>query len=128
MSYCPKCNEDFDSDLSACPKCNPDLNNGMGDSAKANNGGWVVIGHVRDKTTADYARETLEAYDIPGVVFSESGFFGQAGLNLPSPSGKHIGTFKIQVPAGLVKDAFNIMNMILGESWEKAFETEADEE
>lgn len=125
MSYCPNCNEDFDSDLLNCPKCNADLNGGFDDSTKTNNEGWVVIGHVKDQTTADYVRETLESYDIPGVLFSESGFFGQAGLNLPSPSGKHIGTFRIQVPADLVKDAINIMNMILGDSWEKA--TESDE-
>lgn len=127
MSYCPKCNQEYAGELSNCPKCNADLNDGFDDSPKAANAEWVIIGHVRDQTTADYAKETLKSYDIPAVLFSESGFFGQAGLNLPSPSGKHKGTFQIRVPAELIEDAINIMNMILGDSWENAIETDTDE-
>ncbi len=126
MSYCPKCNEDFDSDLSACPKCKIDLDDEPDVPSDVASDGWVVIGHVKDQTTADYAKETLESYDIPAVLFSESGFFGQAGLNLPSPSGKHIGTFKIQVPVELIDDAVNILNMILGDSWENAIGTDSN--
>ena len=128
MTYCPKCNKDFNSDLPSCPRCNPDLREGDENTSDGLNQGWVVIGHVKDQTTADYARETLESYDIPGVVFSESGFFGQVGLNLPSPSGKNLGTFRIQVPFDLVEDAINVMNMILGDSWEKATETDIDKQ
>ncbi len=112
MSFCPDCNEEYDNELSNCPKCNK---------------GWVVIGCVKDKTSADYAIETLKSYDVPGILFSESGFFGQAGLNLPSPSGKNMGMFKIQVPSELAKDAVNVMNMILGDSWDNTLDIEADE-
>ena len=125
MSYCPKCNEDFDSDLSVCPKCNASLDEKLDGPSNLASDGWVVIGHVKDKTSADYAKETLESYDIPVVLFSESGFFGQAGLNLPSPSGKHTGTFKMQVPADKIEDAVNTLNMILGDSWENALGTDS---
>jgi len=128
MTFCPECKKDFNSDLLSCPRCHPDLREGNETSTDGVDKGWVVIGHVRDQTSADYARETLESYDVPAVVFSESGFFGQVGLNLLSPYGKHKGMFQIQVPSELVPDAINIMNMILGDSWEKAVEADKDEQ
>ena len=83
---------------------------------------WLLIGKITDKTSADYARETLESYNIPSVLFSESGFFGQAGLNLPSFSGKGLGKFQIHVPASMREEAEGVLDMILGESWEKTDE------
>ena len=127
MTFCPKCNKDFDSDMLFCPRCNPDLRDGDETASDGLNKGWIVIGHVKDQTSADYARETLESYDIPVVVFSESGFFGQIGLNLPSPSGKHMGMFQIQVPSDMVRDAINVLNMIFGDSWVKLIKTDTDE-
>ncbi len=128
MTYCPKCNKDFDSDLPSCPRCNPDLREGDETASDGlNKKGWIVIGHVKDQTSADYAKETLESYDIPVVVFSESGFFGQVGLNLPSPIGKHKGMFQIQVPSELDEDAINILNMIFGDGWEKAIQNDTEE-
>jgi hypothetical protein len=81
--------------------------------------GWVLVGRVNDEMSANYARETLKSYDIPAVIFSESGFFGTAGLNLPSPAGKNLGQFQIHVPAEKKEEAEDILNMILGNKWKK---------
>ncbi|PKK84647.1 MAG: hypothetical protein CVT49_02160 [candidate division Zixibacteria bacterium HGW-Zixibacteria-1] len=115
MPYCPKCDESFDADLTACPNCGHEFN---GD--EEDRGGYELIAYINEKTAADYARETLVSYDIPAVIISESGFFGQVGLNLPSVTGKGVGKFQVHVPSELREEAENILTMILGDGWEKA--------
>lgn len=114
MPYCSKCKEDFEGQLTSCPKCGQDFN-GDGKEDK-----WVLVAKILDKTSAEFARETLQSYDIPVAIISESGFFGDAGLNLPSMSGKGLGKYKVYVPGGLIEEAENILEMTLGNNWEKA--------
>jgi hypothetical protein len=116
MVYCPRCKEHFAADLTSCPKCNYDFDNEGEDAEEIK---WTLIGKIGDKTSADYAKETLESYGIPAVLFSESGYFGQVGLNLPSLTGKGFGKFQIHVPGRNREEAEGILNMILGDSWEK---------
>ena len=116
MPYCPKCKENFERDISNCPNCNFEFENNSDSSSKED---WVIVGRIMDKTSADYAIESLESYQIPAVVFSESGFFGQAGLKLPSVTGKGLGQFQIKVPDSYIEEAVGILDMILGENWEK---------
>jgi len=79
-----------------------------------------MIARIFDRTSAEYAKETLTSYKIPAVIISESGFFGQAGLNLPSITGKGLGKFQVHIPSEFREDAENILTMILGDGWEKA--------
>jgi len=117
MAICPNCNENFNDSLKTCPICKVNLIDSEDFESFEEN--WVIVGRVKDQTTSEYARETLESYDIPAVIISESGFFGQAGLNLPSPSGANLGFFQIHVPRELKDEAADILKMILGDSWEK---------
>lgn len=117
MAFCPNCNENFDDDMKICPDCKVDLIDE--EDFESFEEGWVVVGRVKDQTTSEYARETLESYDIPAVIISESGYFGQAGLNLPSPTGANLGFFQIHVPKELKAEAVDILDMILGDSWGK---------
>jgi len=103
-------------EISSCPKCNYKFEN---NSESEEDYEWVIVGRIMDKTSADYAHETLESYNIPSVVISESGFFGQAGLNLPSVTGKGLGQFQVKVPKTFLEDATGVLDMILGENWEK---------
>lgn len=96
--------------------------NKAGDSPEAGGGEWKLLGKVNDATSAGYAKETLESYDIPCAVLSESGFFGQAGLNLPQAYGSRLGQFEIFVPEDLKEEAIDIMNMILGDKWDRMIE------
>jgi len=116
MPYCPDCDEYFEGDLTSCPRCSRDFEDS--DSA-ADRAGWVMIARIMDKTSADFAKETLKSYTIPVVVISESGYFGQVGLNLPSLAGKGIGKFQLHVPSDYREDAEKILEMILGDAWEK---------
>lgn len=90
------------------------------DEFDKNPGDWILLGKVNDPTTAEYAKETLKSYDIPVVLFSESGFFGQAGLNLPSFYKKNLGQFRLHVLEADKEEAVGVLNMILGDNWEKA--------
>jgi len=116
MPYCPRCEEDFVGDLSSCPNCGYEFEIDEDESSDEN---WIVVARIGDKMSADYAKETLESYSIPAVVISESGFLGQAGLNLPSITGKGISKFQIHIPAEYREEAEDILNMILGDAWEK---------
>lgn len=114
MPFCPKCKEHFEGDLTACPNCGHEFNGEEGAEA-----GYELIAYIDEKTAADYARETLVSYNIPAVVISKSGYFGQVGLNLPFVTGKGVSKFQVYVPSELREDAENILTMILGDGWEK---------
>jgi hypothetical protein len=115
MPYCPRCKESFAGELTTCPKCSYDFDKNGTDTDEHD---WILIARIFDKTSADYAEETLKSYGVPAVILSESGFFGQVGLNLPSVSGKGYGKFQIHVPAIFRQEAEDVLNMILGEEWE----------
>ncbi|MFH2037040.1 MAG: hypothetical protein ABIJ45_11600 [Candidatus Zixiibacteriota bacterium] len=113
MSYCPRCKKDFEGDLASCPNCGLDLNNPSEDVE------WVPIAKIYNKISADFVKETLDSQGIPNTVISESGFFGQAGLNLPSLSGKGLGKFRLHVPKNFVDDTLEVLDMTIGDDWEK---------
>jgi hypothetical protein len=119
MPYCPICKEYFDGELTSCPNCGRDFEDDEFEGEKAT---WVLVARITDKVSADFAVETLHSYHIPAVLFSESGFFGQVGLNLPSLSGKGIGKFQVHVPGQFRQEAYQILDMILGDKWEKVDE------
>ena len=87
---------------------------------------WIIVGKVNDPAMAEYVKETFKSYDIPVVIFSESGFFGQAGLNLPSFYSKNIGQFRIHIRKEDTEEAVEILNMILGDSWVKTDNNESN--
>ena len=115
MAYCPACKTDWESDVTDCPVCGHELET-SGEAAETT---WVLLGFVKDKMSADYAKEVLSSYEIPVVVISKSGFFGQAGLTLQSfyKAGEQL--FEVSVPRDFVEEARGIMDMVLGDSWTK---------
>ena len=114
MPHCQKCDEDFDGQLTSCPKCGLDFED------ENDNKDWILIARVSDKISADFVKETLNSNDIPNTVISESGFFGLAGLNLPSLTGKGFGKFQIHIQKEYRDEAEEILKLTLGDKWEKA--------
>ncbi|MCP4684655.1 MAG: hypothetical protein GY867_04315 [bacterium] len=113
MAYCPACKTEWDPPVAKCPVCSGELTAGKEESD------WTLLGTIRDKVSADFAREVLSSYEIPAVVISKSGFFGQVGLTFNTfyKAGSHM--FEISVPTEHVLEAREIMNMAVGESWER---------
>ena len=110
-----------------CPKCKVELKNGKVDcpicgfeSAKDEEQEWVVLGTIEDRPFADLARETLKSLDIPAVVVSRAGFFGNVGLPLNSIfDGGKAGVFEIKTPKSFAKEAAETLDMTLGDKWRR---------
>ncbi len=84
----------------------------------------MKLGTVGDKMTAELAKEVLKSSDIPAVVISRSGFFGDVGLTLWNVYSGKPGLFEVSVPADLADDAAEILDATLGEQWQRAKEDE----
>ncbi len=112
MPVCPICGNAISDDISECPICGKDLTSN-------HKGGhdWVIVGIIRDKVSADFARETLNSYDIPAVIFSKSGFLGAAGLPMDSMYGGASGGYEVSVPDEHYEETVEVLNTILGNSW-----------
>jgi hypothetical protein len=78
---------------------------------------WVKIGSIADCLSADFAREVLCSYEIPAVVISRSGFFGQAGLTLTRFYKSGASLFEVSVPSDVIEEACGVLDMTLGETW-----------
>ena len=101
--------------MSECPICSGEF---ADESTDAKSGGWVLLGYVGDKLSADYARETLASNDIPAVIISKSGFL-QSGTILPHFFKPGAPLCEISVPTVCVEEAIEIMDMILGDNWQR---------
>ncbi len=77
------------------------------------------IGAITDGFSADFAHEVLASYDIPAVVISKSGFFGQAGLTLNTFYKAGANLFEVSVPEDFVEEACGVLEMALGDKWIK---------
>jgi hypothetical protein len=80
---------------------------------------WVILGMIEDKLSADFAEETLKSYEIPSVVISRSGFFGDVGLPLNPIYSTKAPSYEIRVPAMHAEEAVGILDMTLGEKWQR---------
>ena len=112
MAYGPKCKNDLKEGSTTCYICGYEID---GNSE----GEWVLLGSIEDKLSADYARETLKSYEIPAVIISRSGFFGDVGLVMNPFYKKEYGNFEVKVPKEYIEEATDILNMILGEKWQR---------
>ncbi len=79
-----------------------------------------MLGIIEEQPFADLARETLRSLNIPAVIVSRSGFFGNVGLPLNSvfDNGK-LGVFEISVPLEFIEEATEALDMTLGDKWLK---------
>jgi len=102
--------------MTECPICSAEL---VKDDRERAQSGWVTLGSIDDKLSADYARAVLTSYDIPAVVISRSGFFGQVGLTLTSFYKPGALLFEVSVPEEYVDEAAGVLDMALGEKWRR---------
>lgn len=112
MAYCPECNIVLKGNPERCYIC--------GSPVKAEDEqGWVVLGMVDSKPFADMARETLKSCEIPAVVISKSGFFGNVGLPLNPIYESKPASFEISVPADYQDEAIDVLDATLGDKWQR---------
>ena len=108
MESCPACKAERKEDADICPVC--------GLSLAETSEGWMIVGRVNDRISADFVLETLKSCNIPAVVISRSGFLGTAGLPLVPFHSNGGGQFEISVPAERFEEAEEIFRMTVGSS------------
>ena len=111
MASCPVCKTELEKGARSCHVC--------GWEADVTEGEWMELGTIKDKVSADMVREALTARGIPAVVFSQSGFFGDAGLSLYPFFKSKAPQFEIRVPAAYAEEAAEVLDAIVGSNWQR---------
>ena len=122
MAFCPECKIGFNTDDPTCPVCGHSIKESgnlhrteVGDDETENT--WVVVGCINDKISADFALETLRSFEIPAILISRAGFFGNAGLPLHPFYDPKAAMFEISVPFDRCEEAIEILDMTVKGSW-----------
>ncbi len=113
MVYCPECELELHGNPSHCYICGRKMTETRSEAD------WIVLGTVENKMYADLARETLISANVPAVVISKSGFFGNIGLPLVPFYKPQSSTFEIRVPREYLAEASEILDMTIGDKWQK---------
>jgi hypothetical protein len=114
VAFCPRCKTEWGDDLTDCPNCSAEL---IPSPEAEDRSAWVALGSIEDRFSADYARAVLNSYEIPAVVISKSGFFGQVGLTFHAFYKSGSWLFEVSVPAEYVEEAAGVLDMALGNKW-----------
>lgn len=115
MANCPYCKAELSDEATSCWRCGKDIDNDD-DQIESK---WVMVGVIEDKLSADFARETLTVYQIPAVIASRSGYFGDIGLPLnPFYRPKATG-YEVSVPEEFVEEAADLLAATLGDKWQR---------
>lgn len=107
---CPTCNYHPLSSSEDCPVCGFE-------APESNEAEWVMLGTIDDSMSADFAREVFISYDIPAVVISKSGYFGQFGLFFHGFHSGQLQEFEVSVPMAHSIAASELLAMTVGSHW-----------
>jgi hypothetical protein len=123
MPFCPNCRYEYEQGVSICPDCNETLvaslpgetvqglPSGMAaySSDISDHRDWVQIARLTSYQSADMILEAWHSKNIPAVIVSGAGQFGQTGD----------GAYSLMVPREHFEDADLEASAILGDEWEK---------
>jgi hypothetical protein len=120
VAYCRACDHEWPEDVSECPVCGAELT----ERDESDSTTWIALGSFEDQLTADFARETLKSKQIPAVLISRMGFFGNAGLQMTSFYGSTSPGYEIRVPESFAEEAAEILDAVLGDKWKRITDEE----
>ena len=112
MAFCPECNAPLEGNPDRCYICGSPV-------VSDEDSKWVLVGIVQSKVFADMARETLKSCEIPAVVLSRSGFFGNVGLPLNPFYKSESAAFEVSVPTEFYEEAIEVLDATLGDKWQR---------
>ena len=117
MAFCPECNVELQANAVVCHKCGYEINVDV--DVDDDNDELIVIGTIDDKITAEMAREILASHGIRAGVFSNSGFFGSAGLTLTPIFSTNTPQFEVSVEAKSGEEAAELLEMTVGDNFHR---------
>ena len=121
--YCPSCGLEYEEGEDYCPDCGEDLVEDLPSSINGEEAiyeDWVELARLTSLQSAEMLLEVLRDKDIPSVVRSGAGYFGQTGQFGPSSYRPVGGAFTLLVPQDFVGDADREGTAILGDEWANA--------
>ena len=119
--FCPKCRYEYEPHVFTCPDCGEKLVVTLPEEeTEPQYENWVELVHLTAKMSADMVVEVFRSKDIPVVVLSEAGYFGQTGQMGPSAFQPIAGFYSILVPEEFASDADNEGAALLGDEWQAA--------
>ncbi|MCD6160822.1 MAG: hypothetical protein J7K40_00220 [candidate division Zixibacteria bacterium] len=127
MPFCPNCRYEYREGITVCPDCKEKLVESLSDEITVNNSDdeaiykdWVQIARLTSPQYAELVLEGLRVKDIPAVILSGAGHFGQTGQFGISSFRSVGGAYSILVPKAFIVDADKEAELILGDEWKKA--------
>jgi len=112
VALCPVCKTEASDAAQSCVVCGFDF-------SAFTDGEWMSLGYIEDKVHADLAREVLKDAEIPAVIISKSGFFGDLGLPLHPFYGGSSSSFEVWTPMQCADEAVEMLDMTLGDKWRR---------
>jgi len=101
-----------------CPNCQTEYNENDSAEKEPTYKDWV---HLARLTSSEYAQmilEVLRSRNIPSVILSGTGHFGQTGQMGVSSFRPIGGTYSLMVPHEHIADADREAAIVLGDEWE----------
>jgi len=121
--FCPKCRYEYEPHIFTCPDCGEKLVVTLPPVEAENDSkydNWVELVHLTSKMSAEMVLDVFRSKDIPVVILSEAGFFGQTGQMGPSSFQPIAGFYSVVVPEEFVEVAENEGEALLGDEWHDA--------
>lgn len=120
--FCPKCRYEYEPHILTCPDCGEKLVVTLPpeEEAEPKYENWVELVHLTARMSAEMVLDVFRSKEIPVVVLSEAGFFGQTGQMGPSAFQPIAGFYSVLVPEEFVADADNEGAALLGDEWQAA--------
>jgi len=126
MPFCPKCRYEYKQMVEICPDCNEKLVYSLPEEVSEQTSSdietyrdWVQIARLTSPQYAEMVVEALRTKNIPAVILSGTGHFGQTGQFGVSSFRSVGGGYSLMVPKEHVTETDNVGELILGDEWKK---------
>jgi hypothetical protein len=126
MPFCPKCKYEYKAGVFKCPDCDVELVASLPPEERssaefpAEYKDWVQVARLTSNEYSEMLQEGLRAKQIPAVILSGTGHFGQTGQMGTDLYRAVGGGYSLFVPREHVADACAEAEQMLGEIWQVA--------